>query len=143
MFGSRKILVFCLAALPLAGCNSPAPMNVEDLQSLAEAACTCNRTAKDRSAYNDAAPTSCWAKFDSALKRTKWEYMSVAADGPTSSAAICIGGGSDGCANEKMVWIEHGLGACSAAEAKDRFSRFDACLKSNGGDEIKCANALQ
>ncbi len=132
-----------LALSLLAACAVPQAPSPDQLQTRADSACLCNRTAKNPAAYNDAAPTACWADFDTALKQSQWAYMPVAADGPMSSAGICIAGGSDSCAPQNIVWIERGLGACSAAEAQKRLRSFNACLKTNGGDEIACGNAVR
>ena len=93
MLRTLQNIIVGLGALLLGGCSSAPPVSVKTLQSLADAACACNLTAKDQRAYDDSAPSSCWAKFDAALKQSRWDYMSVAADGPVSGAAICIGGG--------------------------------------------------
>ncbi len=135
---AASLFALCL----LAACAEAKAPSPNQLQSLSDAACLCNRTAKNPAAYNDAAPTACWANFDSVLKQTRWEYMAVAADGPGSSAGICIGGGGDSCALQNTVWVDRGLGACSATEAKARFQTFEACLKTNGGDEIACGNEV-
>jgi hypothetical protein len=133
------------AMLFLSACQSaPEPVSAQKLQGLTDAACICNRTAKEQSQYDDERPTRCWQEFDIALKTTKWAYMSAAADGPTSSAGMCVGTDEspDSCTGGERVWIMRSLGACSETEARDRMQRFTACLKTKGGDEIACANAL-
>jgi hypothetical protein len=145
----RKIETWgAVAVVPLLfACQSaPEAVSAIKLQTLADAACICDRERADHGSYDPDNLLPCWKDFDAALKTTKWAYMSVAADGPASSAGICVGASdsdADSCVGGAQIWIDRPLGACSDTEAQDYKRRFDACLKAKPGDEIFCGNSLQ
>jgi hypothetical protein len=139
-----SLTIACLVVACQAEQTTPA-VHAERLQNLADAACLCNRKAEHGSAYNSDALSPCWQKFDAALQQNSWSYQSVAADGPISSAGICVGGdfnAPDACVGGAIFWVSRTLGACSQREQDDRIRGFEACLKKTGGDEITCANGL-
>lgn len=150
---SNSGAIIALSALPvlfLSSCapSAPTPTRISQLQELADAACMCDRKDAKHRGYDHKNPTPCWRELDAGLKAVDWAYMPVAADGPLSSAAICVGtkGGpnsdADDCAAQRMLWIARPLGACSKAEQEDYMTRFNECLSAQGGDEISCANNL-